>query len=842
MSKKVSIFKDDDPFPPRVTRSDRDEEVRIITRGNRKGAISQKEVHYYHHYANPHYVDWGFGSCAFWLFLIIILAFVALILVIWLVPNNNNSSTAKFPDTAVDTGVSGSSVPGLGDVSTPNFSQDSTYYHDQELNCDPWERYNHTTKLCQPRLYIPTGIDGDLFDRRVNQCTSFYNHTCGAWLQKNRPRVENGRRIDRAFGYVQKLNRYYLDLIIDRSARDSIPIFNFYHSCVHALVEKRETREIGDYRAHMLDSIAGSLVRISDLPLVFAKLLSVGFTAPISVSVEEHPLQPQMIPFFGNDGFRGISASTVRKVFNQRDPSTRGNVNKKTQDFITLNNLIEHHRPDDGKDIGHSMKSFVSYLDSRRFVGDTMYLHDIFRMMDGKFDSSQFMTQLGLTTFPDYHVTWIRSKRYYEWLFGSFGPIKDTALDQWKAYVEFSILYSCSDDFFPHLPQNVFLRRTRKTPSQEDPVEDRRVKRGVTSMKSRRRSGFMEDLRVTHADCKALTQELLPGHVSKSFLRYSAAGSPELQKRVVSIAARVRDELKRIVTEASSWMTMHDVAAVHRKLDAIIIRVAHPHVWKEEPFGSMLSPGNYMRNLDYVRRYRVQRQWDRWDSKLDQAHQLNRDSIQRFQAPLSLVNAMYSPITNTITIYAGILQYPFVHERYDNKTMFATIGTIIGHELSHALDPVGRRFNEDGTFRPGRMGWWQRPTVTEYDKRVMCIVEEFSSNKLPGECEMHGNHYGLATITEATADAVGFKAAYHAYFRDHPEATREDKQTFMYSWAQMWCSVATPEFECQRVKHDVHPLPRFRIDSTAKNMDLFSEVMQCPPKSPMRSHAKCPVF
>ena len=265
---------------------------------------------------------------------------------------------------------------------------------------------------------------------------------------------------------------------------------------------------------------------------------------------------------------------------------------------------------------------------------------------------------------------------------------------------------------------------------------------------------------------------------------------------------------------------------------------------KKEPFGNHISVSNYIQNMEYIRRYRVKRQWQRWNPEDDSAHRLNRDDMQRFNAPTSLVNAMYSPTSNTITVYAGILQYPFVHPRFSDVTMYSTIGTVIGHEFSHALDPKGRLFDENGSFRyAARMGWWQRPTVTEYDRRVMQVIDEFGSHAHFKECpELEAqptNLYGQHTITEDVADLVGVRAAYEAYFLNkticHAAGNElmQEKHLFFYSFAQMWSSVATSKYECLVAQHDVHAAPRIRVDSTLRNLEYFQQLYVCPAGSEM---------
>ncbi len=771
-------------------------------------------------------------SCTWFMFFVVILFFLGIFLIVWFVPYHSTAS-ARFPDGVnAETGSSGEMIPGLGNVASASNLVTHTM---TAADCGAWENYNASSQMCQPKTFIPVGVDSSLFDRNINQCESFYNHTCGSWLKYNEARLQAGRRVDRTFGYLQRLNKYTLNQIIEQSEPTSA-IFQFYRSCVDALVHQRQAEQTKKYQQYLMQTIRSSFNRIEDLAIVFAKLIEIGFTAPIGIGIEEHPMKAQMIPFFANDGFFGITTQEVTNLFSSfySDPEI---VRKKTEDFMLLNENIENHRPDDDKAIGKSLKTFVAYLEGPDFNLDTMFFEDVLRLMRPTFDVDTFLSRLHLTTFPSYHPAWIRTKSYYRWLFGSFGPVKASSLNQWQAYVELSILYGTSN-YFPELPQTVFLRS-----SKDQGVPNRHIGGHERSRSMRKRDG---SIRVTHEDCKMATEMFLPGFVSKKYITYT---NPVVRERVTDMAQKIRKQLKKAVDYAgASWMTVHDSRHAQKKLDAMIIRVAEPHMWNEEPFGAQLQMTNYLHNMELIRRYRVQRQWERWDPNLGKP---NRDEIQQFQAPLSTVNAMYSPITNTITIYAGILQYPFVHERYDNATMYATIGTVIGHEMAHGFGPYGRRFDSEGLFRAGRMGWWERATVTKYDEQIQCIINEYGSpatvallrQKCPNLPDT--NAYGQMVITEEVADVMGVRAAYDAYWTTQKELESVDaKKNWFYSFAQMWCSVASAEYECKHMQGDPHAVPRVRVDNTLRLLEQFDQVFNCPKGTFMRNDndEKCRIF
>lgn len=53
---------------------------------------------------------------------------------------------------------------------------------------------------------------------------------------------------------------------------------------------------------------------------------------------------------------------------------------------------------------------------------------------------------------------------------------------------------------------------------------------------------------------------------------------------------------------------------------------------------------------------------------------------------------------------------------------YGSIGTILGHELTHGFDDSGRRFDKEGNM----VEWWSNQTINEYVNRTDCFVEQYS--------------------------------------------------------------------------------------------------------------------
>ncbi|XDB46764.1 PREDICTED: endothelin-converting enzyme 2 isoform X5 [Capra hircus] len=206
------------------------------------------------------------------------------------------------------------------------------------------------------------------------------------------------------------------------------------------------------------------------------------------------------------------------------------------------------------------------------------------------------------------------------------------------------------------------------------------------------------------------------------------------------------------------------------------------------------------------------------------------------------VNAYYLPTKNEIVFPAGILQAPFYACNHPKALNFGGIGVVMGHELTHAFDDQGREYDKEGNLRP----WWQNESLAAFRNHTACIEEQYSQYKVNGE-KLNGRQ----TLGENIADNGGLKAAYNAYkawLRKHGEEQQlpavglTNHQLFFVGFAQVWCSVRTPESSHEGLVTDPHSPARFRVLGTLSNSRDFLRHFGCPVGSPMNSGQLCEVW
>lgn len=175
---------------------------------------------------------------------------------------------------------------------------------------------------------------------------------------------------------------------------------------------------------------------------------------------------------------------------------------------------------------------------------------------------------------------------------------------------------------------------------------------------------------------------------------------------------------------------------------------------------------------------------------------------------------------------------------------FASIGQVIGHEITHGFDDQGRQFDADGNL----VDWWDEMTSEAYNEKAQCIVEQYANFT---EALTGLTLNGINTQGENIADNGGIKLAYRAYqtfakanrleeiYSDSPYTTN---QLFWIASAQTWCAVFTEESMKKRILTQPHSPNPFRVLGTLTNMPEFSNDFQCSTSTPMNPAKKCQVW
>lgn len=182
------------------------------------------------------------------------------------------------------------------------------------------------------------------------------------------------------------------------------------------------------------------------------------------------------------------------------------------------------------------------------------------------------------------------------------------------------------------------------------------------------------------------------------------------------------------------------------------------------------------------------------------------------------VNAYYQPFYNEIVFPVGILQYPFYDPNEPEEVNLGAIGSVVGHELGHAIDDHGNNFNADGVFK----SWMSDQDKRIFAKKSQYLIRQFK--KL--------GHNGKFTLGENIGDLIGLNTAYRAAF-SQKNYNQDLQKKFFLQFARLWCEVERSGITEKRLKTDPHSLGYARVNEQIKHQASFKEAYNCKPNDPM---------
>lgn len=187
--------------------------------------------------------------------------------------------------------------------------------------------------------------------------------------------------------------------------------------------------------------------------------------------------------------------------------------------------------------------------------------------------------------------------------------------------------------------------------------------------------------------------------------------------------------------------------------------------------------------------------------------------------PGNLVNACYDPQRNDITFPAAILQKPFYDLKQSRSLNYGGIGVVIAHEISHAFDNNGAKFDEFGNLK----NWWTDEDFEEFKKRTQAEIDLFNGIEY-GPVTLNGKQI----VSENIADQGGLTAAVEANKGEDGNM----KEVFE-NFARVWANKQLPESIKTQVSVDVHAPGPERANVQSQCQEEFYKAFDVKPEDGM---------
>ncbi|MGA3293933.1 MAG: M13 family metallopeptidase [Candidatus Acidiferrales bacterium] len=639
------------------------------------------------------------------------------------------------------------------------------------------------------------GFDLANLDRSISPCDDFYKFATGGW-SKNNP-IPAARSTWATFSKLSDENEESLHGILEEAAKDK--------SAAHG----SNRQKIGDFYASCMDESAVEAAGLKPLDAELQRIAAINDGAGLQAEVARLQIQGVDAVFgFGSlqdfkDSTQVIAAAGQgglglpdRQYYLDDDDHSKqlraGYVQHVTNMFKLMGD-DDAAAAAEAKVVMDIETALAKASTKREDLRDPeknyhkMALEQLAELTP-HLSWTEFFKEVGA---PEVSAADIAQPDFFKEVDSAFAS---TPLDQWKTYLRWQLIHATA----PALP--------KKFVDENFDFYGRQLT-GAKEILPRWR-------RCVEATDNELGEALGQSYAERYF-------PPEAKARALAMVRNIMDALRDDLSTLD-WMSPATRQQALHKLDVMNLKIGYPDKWRDYSAFDV-ERGPYVENVLRGESFEFARDVAKIGKPVDRSE---------WHMTPPTVNAYYSPLLNEIVFPAGILQPPYFDAKADDAVNYGSIGTIMGHEMTHGFDDQGAQFDANGNLK----NWWTPEDLKNFHERGDCIAKEFDAFEVePG---LHEN--GKLEEGEAIADLGGLvisHAAFEKTLDGKPAPPAIDgftaEQRFFLGFSQNWAVNYRPEAMRLRAKTDPHPLNFFRVAGSVQNVGAFAKAWGCGEKSPM---------
>ncbi|WP_244833736.1 M13 family metallopeptidase [Clostridium sp. BJN0001] len=307
---------------------------------------------------------------------------------------------------------------------------------------------------------------------------------------------------------------------------------------------------------------------------------------------------------------------------------------------------------------------------------------------------------------------------------------------------------------------------------------------------------------ISRNDALKLINCKLSGIMSRLYIKnyFDEESKIDIQNMAFEIISNYKKRIKN-----NTWLSDRTKKKAIKKLNKINVKIGYPDKWKDYSDLSIQSykdGGCLLENILNIEKWYQQDQLKKLTNPVDKS-EWNMNTYE--------VNAYYNSQNNEIVFPAGILQKPFYDINGEKEKNLGGIGVIIGHELTHAFDNTGSKFDENGN----RKDWWSKKDYKKFKEKARKIEEYYSNIKMNNGKNVNG----VLTVGENISDLGGM-----ACILDIADKDKDKLKLLFENYAVIWRGISTDGFERYLLENDLHSPKKVRVNAVVSQFKEFYEV------------------
>lgn len=291
-------------------------------------------------------------------------------------------------------------------------------------------------------------------------------------------------------------------------------------------------------------------------------------------------------------------------------------------------------------------------------------------------------------------------------------------------------------------------------------------------------------------------KQIYPNEISKNY--NSKYLKDDTKNYISNLITEINKEYESMINK--SWMDEETKVKAINKLNSIKINVGTTYNKDFSSYYIFDSNLSLLRNIINLNKV----------IKIKSYEML--DTTDTYNAlPDYTFNAYYDVTSNSINILTGgTKSIKDINNRYEN---LGGIGFIIAHEISHAFDNNGSKFDENGMLN----NWYTESSNKNYNEIQKKVIEYYNNYEV-----IHNiSNNGKRTIGENIADLGAMECITNILINEN--AKTEDYQKVYESFAKIWANNYSKSTKVMQSLIDTHSTNEIRVNSVLSSTNKFYE-------------------
>lgn len=291
-------------------------------------------------------------------------------------------------------------------------------------------------------------------------------------------------------------------------------------------------------------------------------------------------------------------------------------------------------------------------------------------------------------------------------------------------------------------------------------------------------------------------KQIYPNEISKNY--NSKYLKDDTKNYISNLITEINKEYESMINK--SWMDEETKAKAINKLNSIKINIGTTYNKDFSSYYIFDSNLSLLRNIINLNKVIKNKSYEMLDTT---------DTYNAL--PDYTFNAYYDVTSNSINILTGgIKLINDINNRYEN---LGGIGFIIAHEISHAFDNNGSKFDENGMLN----NWYTESSNKKYNEIQKKVIEYYNNYEV-----IHNiSNNGKRTIGENIADLGAMECITNILINEN--AKEKDYQKVYESFAKIWANNYSKSTKVMQSLIDTHSTNEIRVNSVLSSTNKFYE-------------------